>query len=119
MQLLRARVAFVSVSLRAACGTRETRGTCSACIRPARRGSLRRFAGLGHHVGCVLACVLCELSLQRRAVRLRNGAHNVAQLRRGAGFQLAEQRAAVIVHLKCASAHQILLHCARQSQRGQ
>ncbi len=86
---------------------------------PARH--LRRFAGLDRHIGCSSrqsACVLCRLSLQRHTMRLRNGAHNVAQLRRGAGCQLAEQREAVVVHLECASAYQILLHCARQSQRG-
>jgi hypothetical protein len=69
---------------------------------------LRRFAGLDRHSCCTLRVtdrVLYELSLQRRAVRLRNGAHNVAQLRRGAGCQLAEQLEAVVVHLESASAY--------------
>ena len=49
-------------------------------------------------------------------MRIRNVAYDVAQLRRGAGRQLAEERAAVVVHLKCTGAYQILVHCARQSQ---
>ncbi len=61
---------------------------------------------------------LCELSLQRRAVRLRHGAHNVVQLRHSAGCQLAEEREAIVVHLERTSAYQVLVHCARQSKRG-